>query len=321
MFLSISGKARQREAYGLAEILAASFVGSVMLMGMACGMYLSIMLMRQMEDRDAARHRAEMVFAILKQPLEHCGYGLPKDAADYKYAFNAQAAPFEWAGPLSVLSAPFPSETREEGMCRIAYAARTYERTKSQAIASSDTVEVTAKNAPKFLKKNTSDTEKELYIDNWILSGAMTPRCVPLMQYDPPKRLHDGNTALSFKINRPPGSGAFIIPENDELFYLRAMECRVRESGDDYIMFTKNFMENGMQPRVDGVIDMRFDLDKSGGFMRVWVLTRGNSRYQDVVTRGLPPGWPEKYAGGIPYEMRHYMLFASDATFALKNLY
>jgi hypothetical protein len=321
LFILTSTKARQREAYSLVEILAAALVGSILLMGIAACMYLPIRVMKQAEDRDAARRRAEMVFAILKQPLEHCGYGLPKDAAAYKDAFRVQAPPFEWPGPLSVRPFKLQFGLRENAICRIAYAARTYERTICQTTISSGMAKITASNAPPFLKKDTNDNHKELYIDNWILSGAMMPHCLPLMQYYKPERLPDGNTALSFKINRPPGSGEFTIPENDELFYLRAMECSVRMIDGDFIMYTDNFADTGRQPRVEGVIDLRFDLEESGGFMRVWVLTRGDNRYADIVTRGLPPGWPEKYAGGIPYEMRHYMLFASDATFALKNLY
>jgi hypothetical protein len=121
-------------------------------------------------------------------------------------------------------------------------------------------------------------------------------------------------------VNRNPSGGEKIsIPENDQIFNLRALECEVRTRGDDLALLTNDHSGSGWQPRVEGVIDIRFELEEYGRILRVLTLTRGKHRYPYVVTRNIP-GWPEEYSADIPASARHYMLMANEASFALKNL-
>jgi hypothetical protein len=97
------------------------------------------------------------------------------------------------------------------------------------------------------------------------------------------------------------------------------MECCVRTSGSDYICYTHDTQGRGWQPRVRGVLDARFEKDPETGVARVYVLTMGKTRYDEIVTNGVPDGWPERYASKIPREGRHYRLLGSAASFGMKN--
>ena len=109
------------------------------------------------------------------------------------------------------------------------------------------------------------------------------------------------------------------IPENDELFYLRAMECTIMKRDDDFAFVTNDYTGSGWQPRVTGVVDVRFELDGSGRLLNVMTLTRGKWRHDEIITKGTPQGWPAKYSSSIPEEARHYRLMTNRAAFALKN--
>jgi hypothetical protein len=268
-----------------------------------------------------------MVFAILRQPLEQCGYGMPKDHQGFSSSFNIiNAAPFNWDGAIS--TAPtYVNEIRENGSCMIMYAVSSNIRVKAEAAASGDKIEVVATGTPHLLQHAYALDETES-VKNWALFGAMLPDCYPLRLYSAPKATL-GGTSLYFDWNKPASSDVrILIPENDELFYLRAMKCSVfkrtygkNEGGDgiDYFFYTFDHLGTGWQPRVNGVIDVRFEIDPGGRLVRVRTLTRGDKRHNNKVSPQIPDGWPEKYAKIIPDDARHYVLLARSASFELKN--
>jgi hypothetical protein len=266
-----------------------------------------------------------MVFSILRQPLEQCGYGMPKDGLLFKDSFNIDGiSPFSWKGAISITSA-YLDGLRENGSCRIAYAISSNIRVKTESEASGDKIEVLATAAPPLLM--TADFHgAATSVKNWAVFGAMLPNACPLWNSGVPKAVL-GGTKLSFKrVSSPSSDANILIPENDELFYLRAMECRVWKKPDDsgrgvteYNFYTFDHMGTGWQPRVSGVIDARFELDPGGRLVRVMTLTRGNKRHNKKVSTQVPDGWPERYADSIPDDARHYVLLGRSASFELKN--
>jgi hypothetical protein len=207
----------------------------------------------------------------------------------------------------------------ENGICRIAYAVKTNIRTLAPVITSDDAAEVWANGAPGLLAPVYGD-KKPNSVKNWIVFGSMIPDLYPMWAYKEPQKLPDKSAVLSLKWNKPPGADVTIfIPENDELFYLRSMECNTILNNGDYVFTTNDLTGSGWQPRVSGVIDVRFELLGDGNLLRVTALTRGKTRYDTMVTRGNPSGWPEEYARAIPDEARHYRLLVSKTSFALKN--
>jgi len=312
---------RRSEAICLAEILVSVLIIPLLLCGLASVTYVPLRIMQRAEDISVAQDRAEMVFAILSTPLEHCGYGLPKKPDDYVYAFKTPLPPFNWLGSLSIETAVLPNGLRENGKCMIAYAVETKSRTIAKAETTSDTMWFTVNSVPPLLKSVSPSSGIGNDVNNWILFGSMMPYCLPARKNTTQFTLPNGDVRISVKLNRPSSDDEVItIPENDELFYFRAMECQVRNSADGLVFATRDNMNTGWQPRVDGIVDVRFELDPSRRLIHVWTLTHGTRRFADVVTKGTPKDWPEKYAGDIPNEYRHYRLLAREVVFSLPNL-
>ena len=312
---------RKSRAACLSEILVSLLIIPIVLSGLAAVTYVPFRIMRHAEDVSVAQDRAEMVFSILAAPLEQCGYGLPKNSGDYVYSFNTPLPPFTWDGPISIEAAPHPAGMRENGSCKIAYAVETKSRTISKAETSSDIMLITVNSVPALLKSASGFSGSGNDVNNWILFGSMMPYCLPARKNMTQTTLLNGDVSISVMFNRPSSDEDTItIPENDELFYLRVMECQVRNSEEKSVFATRDYMNTGWQPRVDGVVDVRFELEADTRLIRVWALTHGTRRFADVVTKGAPPAWPEKYARDIPDEFRHYRLFAREAVFSLRNL-
>jgi prepilin-type N-terminal cleavage/methylation domain-containing protein len=311
----------RRKAFSLIELLISSALASILLLGLASFIFLPLRVMQHTDDISTAQTRAEMVFSILRQPLEQCGYGLPKDITAYKNAFGAAAPPFNWPGALSVENGGTISDVRPNGLCKITYAVKTTIRTLSPAVTSTDKLEVKTSGIPALLTGEAKYDDQDYLIKNWIVFGAMMPYCLPARQYSGPIILPGDNALLSLVIKRPPsGNEEIFVPENDALFYLRALECRVRQYEDDYIFATNSHDGSGWQPRIEGVIDVRFEYEEDGRLLRVLTLTRGKHKYNEIVTRDIPEGWPEKYAKSIPKEARYYRLLFNQASYTLKNL-
>jgi hypothetical protein len=306
-----------RAAYLILEFAITSMIASIMLLGVCSLIILMLRAMDLSRDISVAQNRADMIFAILRQPLEHCGYGLPKKMADWNSAFDlSHIKPFNWQSPISITTA-FVGEYRENAKCRIAYAVPSKIRVLAESVTSDDIIEVQLNGKPHLLEAVTNH-KYATSVKNWALFGAMLPNCRPLWMFKSQDTLN-GST-LSFKWLKPVSSDAGIfIPENDELFYLRAMECAVIKHNDSYSFFTFDHLGTGWQPRVEGVIDVRFELDPSGYLLKVMTLTRGNIRHSKIISPRTPDGWPEKYTNSIPDDARHYTLLARSASFELKN--
>jgi hypothetical protein len=126
---------------------------------------------------------------------------------------------------------------------------------------------------------------------------------------------------LSLRRADPAGAGykTLLIPQNDEMSLIRAMECGVLIYDGDPTFFSDNHLGGGKQPRVSGVIDARFEIASPHNLLRVFLITRGERRHDGEISSSPPPGWPEKYATVISPEARHYRLYAFTASFELKN--
>jgi hypothetical protein len=273
-------------------------------------------LMERADDIDAAMSRAEMVFSILRTPIEYAGYGMPKDETAYREYFGVSANPFNWPGPLSVSSSNrVGMGLRDNANCKITYAVETKCRTMSQEVVSGDRFQITANETPLQLLTDERNTDPKS-IKNWFVFGAMMPRCVPAM-YDE-RSTGSAGVTLSFKFKKL-DSEPVSIPENDEIFSLRALECEVREGNDDFVLFTNDHTGSSWQPRVDGVIDVRFALDRENRLVTVETLTRGAHRYENTITSDVREEWQKKYNVVIPEEARHDKLLSNTAVFELKN--
>lgn len=304
-------------AFSLIELLIGVALISLVFLGLVEACFLTFKALRYVEDVHTSQLRAERVFALLRMPFDHCGYGMPKDSEGYRRGFGSlNCEPFNWNGPLSIETAMFDSTARENGECRIVFGIRTRERVTESLRASSDTFSVETSGNP-HLSECPSAGQKPLSIKNWLLFGSMLPNASPLSQ-----RVLSGNsTSLELKAYVPPSvMGKIFIPENDEIFYLRAFKCRVKRSHqDDFAFYINDQSGSGEQPRVDGIVDARFEYNPTKRMVTVLLLAKGENRYGEIITKGSVESWPDEYTGDIPEDARHYRLFAYKSQFGLKN--
>lgn len=270
-------------------------------------------------DEQSAHKRAGKVLAIIGPPLEMCGYGLPKEPTEYRAAFGSVSiAPFNWSGPISVTDSTIELFVNKKASnCRIAYGVPTGNYVTSCDEIRSASFGLKTDGLPHLLEAGKS---KSYEVKNWIIAGAATPRFSPAWLASAHAASGGGYT---LNLRRTDTGDAVRFASNDELHYLRVMECRTRPydgmAKKDFAFYTNDHMGSEWQPRVLGVVDARFEVDSDRGLARIWLLVRGNTRYSGVKSPGTPAGWPEEYAKDIPREMRNYRLYAYTRSFRLKN--
>lgn len=311
-------KFKGKSAFSLVEVaISATLAGLAIAAALGTAIPLIIRLNSAIQDETAAARRLDSVFAILEQPAELCGYGLSSDPGDYRSRFGVGSAPFSWPGPISIEEISLGGRKRSGGLCRIVYASASGIRNVNESSASATRFVTLLSDAPKLMDTAAGAPR----IKNWAVFGAVMPSRYPL-RLDKKVQAAQGCHA-TFTRAGASGDVELTIPRNDELFYLRALELRVRlvtdETGADYTLYTNDHTGSGNQPRVDGIVDARFELvDRK--LLRVRVLARGEKKHDRIATPGTPTGWPERYAQDIPEEMRYYKLFAAKRSFELMNM-
>ncbi|MDR3333129.1 MAG: prepilin-type N-terminal cleavage/methylation domain-containing protein [Synergistaceae bacterium] len=312
-----------RRGFSFIELSIAILVSTILMTAIATALTYLAASTRIVLDSDAALTRAETVFAILRHPAEHCGYGMPKEPEKYKLAFNSGATqPFTWEGPISVTYNTVGRPARLSARCRLVYGIATNIRTNEERKTSDPqlTPPLTLNGNPSRLDVVSSGA-KPASTKNWLLFGSMLPECYPLWLSGPPQGYALG-TLLPLKWVEPLAEDIeILIPENDEAFYLQAMECEADTyTAGDFVFFTNDHTGSGRQPRVFGVIDARFELAAGNRLLRVFLITRGNFRYENEISTQPPRGWPDRFPTNITDEARHYKLYMYTASFELKNL-
>lgn len=312
MTLSLS-----RRAFAITELLVAVPLAALLAFGTVQMLAIFISIQTRIDDEAAAQARADRVRSILAEPTGHCGYGLPREDEAYRRAFpNSSFSSdsfFRWPSPISVVSINVDAKERTRGSCRIVYAAPSRIMTTKTHVISDDlfTVEITGK--PTLLEPVPANL-MPLSSKNWVIFGSTGPSPQPfwLAAFIGTKKISLRKTA----------SAAFqtTIPQNDELYYLRALEAHAGLHGkNDWAFFTDHKDGTGRQPRVQGIVDARFELSPSGHTLKIWLLARGDRLSLEKLTPGIPDGWPAEYAGGIPDAARYYNLYAFEMTLGMRN--
>jgi hypothetical protein len=210
------------------------------------------------------------------------------------------------------------SASRKNGTCRIVYGIPSGVRTRAEAATSEDIFVLEMTGVPKLLELVHSG-ESPNSVKDWALFGSMLPECRPIWLAGV---IADSGASkkMRFRWYKPLSPDCEIyIPENDELFYLGAIECKVGIRNGEFLFYVNDFKGDGEQPRESGVVDIRFELDDSKRLLKVMLLVAGNIRYDEIKTKRTPTGWTEEYASDIPESARHYRLFAYTELFGLKN--
>jgi hypothetical protein len=326
---------RASGAFILLEAVVSLSILSLIVAGIMTGAIVILEIGNYVADVGAAHDKADQVFSMLKYPADFCGYGMPASAALYREAFANVSGkePFNWDGVISISDTKMNDGGgyRKNGTCRIVYAVPNGARVLEDTVISEDKFQLRAygdKTILEYLEPtilpNEGSKESPKYkepksVKNWILFSSSLPIRRPMWVLE--KTGYSRIKKLTLKWNKAVSQDALInIHRNDALCYMDAIECEVNTSKGDTVFYIKNLRGGGRQPKEDGVIDVRFSLDADRKMLYALLLVRGDRRYEEIKTKGIPSGWPPEYAADIPENARHYRLFTFAESFELKNL-
>lgn len=255
-------------------------------------------------DYRKAMIRTAKAVALLKMPAFYCGFGMPVGAAEYKKAFgNQKFDPFRWEGPIKSYTGPSGFADSE---LRIAFAAPGRSRLTKMTLSETKEGYLYLDKLPEKGDIGESFSGYSFDIRNWIFFADTFPPGLPFCI-----------TGLSGKIMTVKNyiSPAFSILQNDRLYHFRAIRIYCLNG----TVYTKDHRSPGDQPRVSGIMDMRFQVDAELKTLTVYVLARGDHEYsekREIIDAYL---WPEEYISPWKDKRSKYQLYASKTVWRLPN--
>lgn len=224
---------------------------------------------------------------------------MPSDSVSYRKAFGGQGKePFNWPGPISVKL----YSGRADAELRIAYGYPSgvlscYSNHEGGTLASIAVQKEFKGGYVSAYSKTPAD------VKNWLLFGSVSPPNIPFAV----KRINGRGLTVSSCAE------SFLLGHGDEAHYFRAV---IYHSNGE-IFYSKDFRTSGEQPRVDGVADMRFKLDKAAGLLTVYILARGSIKTESGPKVRGAEKWPAEY-GAIPAN-GPYRYYLEEIVWSLPN--
>lgn len=295
--------ARKFRAFTLIELMIAVALAAAVTPPMAAALRNASRFYKICRDERVAERRAEIVAAVLKMPLRHCGLGIPAEADEYKKAFGSKiVAPFNWDGPVSVIGGNGGKTNR----LRIAYA---FPEGSRAAEACRGTESVSSPLMTREPDKNYFDMnlfDKSRSVKNWVLFPDAYPEKTPLTV--------TGLSGRTLRLRSYTEDG-YTIPEGASLYLFRALECW----SDGEKFYTNDFRTAGGQPRADGVIGARFELNGEKNLLTLCLMVRGEDAGlsgEVVKNRGCPGDFVALWASAP----REYAVYAFRFVWNLPNM-
>ena len=295
---------RRNDGFTLVEICIGAALLLVIAVPLITTLRLSADRISVYMDYRKAFNRTLRAAALLKVPVFYCGFGMPVSPAEYNKAFGGiKSDPFRWNGPIEAKSGPSNYPNSE---LRIAYAQPGSSKLAEHSVSSSFTGCVKLTEAPDSSEMPESFSAGSKDLRRWLLFCGITPPSMPLYITGASGK----NLILANNF-----SSDFSIPKGDRPFVFRAMSVYCR---NDYI-YTKDFRAAGDQPRVKGVVDMRFDVDMENKLITMYVLSRGDIVHdacRQIIGR---ESWPEEYIRPWDEKGSRYQMYASKFVWRLPN--
>lgn len=281
---------RSREGMTLAEVLTSLLIIGI-IMASVLGLFFAIVKhMEQSNDVSLAQQHGESVVYLLQPKVLAAGLGLPNNSADLR----------------ATLSTFFPGTLAEDkkkpilvsgDMVEILYSAPSDAIASSEAIVDSTDVSVPLIGTVSGLVQNSPQNPA-----SWVtFPGTGFP-------------LYVTQASLPIRV-KAIGGAAGLIYSLDRLHYLRVSKATI--SGDKFVMEDMpNFNPNDkpLTALVDGIAGIKFTNDESTGIFSVWVLCRGQNRFDTFASpEDIPP------FNGISEENRHYRLKVVEARWRVRN--
>ncbi|MCK9437719.1 MAG: type II secretion system GspH family protein [Synergistaceae bacterium] len=298
-------RGRKQKAFSLIELVVS--IGIMLILTPFFISTIKITVDRFAADTDQlkAHKRISRTESLLKAPLFYCGLGMPADAPGYKAAFGSQKYdPFRWDGPISVKTGQSGFDNSE---LRVSYVRPGSAKLTSMTLSETPDGVVKLHKFPDENEIGDRYTNISSDIRNWVFFPTSFPPSTPFCV-----------TGLSGKTMcvRNNMERSFSISRGDKVHHMRAM-C-VYSLND--CLYTKDFRAPGAQPRIKGILDIRFDLDKEKRLIKVYILARGDRLYDSSAEIEGREEWPEEYIRQWEEKGSKYKLFASKSVWFLPNL-
>mgnify|MGYP000851688052 CR=1 len=257
-------------------------------------------------SEDTRAHvRISRAKAILKSPVFYCGLGMPASPSDYKRSFgNQKFDPFRWEGPISVYKGPSGLENSE---LRISYSRKGSTKVLYAVESDTDEARFRLHKFPEVNEIGESFSKNSSDIRNWVFFPSSLPSATPFCVTG----LSGNEITVRNSTNAP-----FCICGGDRMHHMRAMKVYALND----CLYTKDFRSAGDQPRVTGIMDIRFDVDLPNRTVAVYILARGDKLYDSPQEISGKEDWPEEYIGYWIGKGSRYRLFAAKFIWYLPNL-
>lgn len=243
--------------------------------------------------------------ALLRAPLFYCGMGMQTEPSKYKKSFgNQKYDPFRWEGPISVQKGPSGHENSE---LRVSFARPGSTRLRQMAQSGTPEGLLMLHKFPEQNEIGDAFSSNSPDIRNWVIFPTSFPPSTPFCIMG----LQGKTMSVKNNMGRP-----FSISRGDRVHHMRAMSLY---SLNDFL-YTKDFRFPGAQPRIKGVLDVRFDLDIEKKIVIVYVLTRGDRLYDTPQKIEGVEELPDEYIRQWAEKGSRYKRFASKTVWYLPNL-
>ncbi len=297
-------KIRDHRGFLLTELLISLLTFIVITAAILTTLKLSAEKITSFLDYRKATLRIAKAAALLKAPVFYCGFGMPLSSSVYKRAFGSQKFdPFRWEGPISACKGPNSFANSE---LRIAYAMPGTPRLSLRTVSEYSESLVRLDKFPPLGSIGESFAGCAFDIRNWVIFPSSFPPALPL------RITAASGKTLSVKNNF---DSSFSISKGDRIYHFRAMKIYCLNDR----LYTKDFRSSGDQPRIEGIRDMRFDVDIGKRTITVYLLVRGDHLYEKNMPIKNSDLWPDEYIGPWISKGSKYQQFAAKRVWRLPN--
>lgn len=293
MSIFFSPNKKKSKGFTLVEVILVVIIGSIVMASVVGLLFAFLISHEQDVDFTTARQRGQMVFTILTKPVLGSGLGAPNDTSSFQSVFDDdEDLVSAWDGPL-VISPDISGESSRD--LYLVYA----EPVGIGVEEETDFTSGTDCDIP--VSEHATD---KVDVGDWV-SFPSSGTSFKVTKYE-------NGTQPTLTVTNYDTSGT--VPLFDELHRTRAVRMYV-ENG---VFKADNVFDSGQLGEVSGIGDMFYEWDDDSRVLTAYVLARGQSRKDELVTPSTMDEWPDA-AEPISDENRHYRLSVFRSSWRVRN--
>ena len=292
------------KGFSLIELLIALLIFASVTVPLISTFKISIEKMTAFTDYRKAMNRRARAISLLKSPVFYCGFGMPFNVDSYKDSFGRlNFDPFRWDGPISVA---LGASSLSNSEIRIAYAMPGSTKLAYQCDSVFPEGGLRLHKFPESGEFGESFAGNAGDIRNWIFFSGTTPPSLPFRV----TALNGKNMSVKNELGK-----SFRLLKGDRTYHFRAMKLYCLKDS----VYTRDYRSPGDQPRVAGIIDMRFDMDKIKKLIYIYILVRGDTVHKETRAIVGKETWPEEYIRPWIEKSPKRQYYASKIVWRLPN--